>query len=60
MAFHQQPVSSYFQNLGQKVHQGIELAATAKSKWHTGKLVYSGLQAAAPYIESMLATAALV
>ena len=54
MAFHQQAVSSYFQNLGQKVHQGIELAATAKSIWNTGRLIYTGLETVAPYIATAL------
>ena len=51
---HQQQQSSFMHNLGQKVNRGLEMAATAKSIWDTGKLVYSGISAVAPYMAALL------
>ena len=57
---HQQSASSFFDNLGQKVQTGIHIASVAKHKWGTGKLLYAGFNAAAPYLEGMIATAAIL
>ena len=57
---HQQSSSSFFNNIGQKVQTGIHIASMAKNIWGTGKLLYAGFNAAAPYLEGMLATDAIL
>ena len=52
--------TSFWQNLGQKVNTGIEIAATAKHIWDAGKMAYAGIRAAAPVLEGLLTTAALL
>ena len=56
---HHQPVS-FWQSLGQKVSTGLEVAATAKHIWDVGKMAYAGIRAAAPVIEGIISTAALL
>ena len=51
---------SFWHNLGQKVNTGIQMAATAKHIYDTGKMVYAGMQAAAPMIEGIVSTAAIL
>jgi hypothetical protein len=51
---YQQQTSSFMHNIGQKVNKGLEIAATAKSIWDTGRLVYSGISAVAPYMAALL------
>ena len=59
MAYSPNQKPSAWQNLGQKVHQGLELASTAKAIWDTGKMIYTGIRAAALFIEGIMSTAAL-
>ena len=51
---------TFWHSLGQKVNTGIQMAATAKHIYDTGKMVYAGMQAAAPIIEGIVSTAALL
>ena len=60
MAHTQQAQSAFWHSVGQKVRTGVEMAATAKNIWNTGKLIYQGVRTAAPYIETTLAGAALL
>ena len=57
---HQQSSSSFFNNIGQKVQTGIHIASVAKNIWGTGQILYAGFNAAAPYLEGMIATAAIL
>ena len=44
------------ENVGQKVKNAAEIAGTVKGIWDVGKMIYSGFQSAAPYLEmAMLA-----
>ena len=56
---HHQP-TSFWHSFGQKVTTGLEMAATAKHIWDVGKLAYAGIRAAAPVIEGIISTAALL
>jgi len=56
---HHQP-ASFWHNLGQKVNSGLEMAATAKAIWDVGKMAYTGIRTAAPLIQGILSTAALL
>ena len=56
---HYQP-SSFWHNIGQKVHSGLEMAATAKAIWDVGKMAYTGIRTAAPIIQGILSTASLL
>jgi hypothetical protein len=51
---------SFWHNLGQKVNTGIQMAATAKHIYDAGKMVYAGMQAAAPIVAGIVSTAALL
>ena len=42
------------ENVGEKVKHAAELAGTVKGIWDVGKMVYSGFQVAAPYIEAAM------
>ena len=39
------------ENVGQKVKNAAEIAGAVKGAWNVGKMIYSGFQAAAPYLE---------
>ena len=39
------------ENVGQKVKNAAEIAGTVKGIWDVGKMIYSGFQVAAPYLE---------
>ena len=43
------------ESCGQKVKNVSETVGAIKGLWDTGRMVYSGIQAAAPYITSGLA-----
>ena len=44
------------EQVGQKVKHAAEIAGAVKGVWDVGKMVYSGFQIAAPYLEmAMLA-----
>ena len=44
------------EHVGQKVKNAAEIAGTVKGIWDVGKMIYSGFQVAAPYLEmAMLA-----
>lgn len=45
---------STIESIGQKVKNAAEFAGTIKGIWDTGKVIYSGFQAAAPYIEAAM------
>ena len=57
---HQQSSSSFFNNIGQKVQTGIHIASVAKNIWGTGKILYAGFNAVSPYLQGMIATAAVL
>ena len=42
------------ENVGQKVKHAAEIAGTVKGIWDVGKMVYSGFNVAAPYLEAMM------
>jgi hypothetical protein len=56
---HYQP-NSFWHNIGQKVHSGIEMAATAKAIWDVGKMAYTGYRTVAPIIQGIISTASLL
>ncbi len=61
MAHYQQhQAKSFWHNLGQKVHSGLEMANTAKDVWNMGKAIIGGIRIAAPYVGQVLSTAALL
>ena len=39
------------EHVGQKVKNAAEIAGTVKGIWDVGKMIYSGFQVAAPYLE---------
>ena len=39
------------ENVGQKVKNAAEIAGAVKGAWNVDKIIYSGFQAAAPYLE---------
>ena len=39
------------ENVGQKIKSAAELAGAVKGAWDVGKMIYSGFQVAAPYLE---------
>ena len=41
-------------NVGEKVKHVAELAGAAKGAWDVGKMIYSGFQVAAPYLEAAM------
>jgi hypothetical protein len=41
-------------SIGQKVKQGAEIIGTLKGIYDTGKVIYNGVQAAAPIIAGLL------
>ena len=43
------------ESFGQKVKNVSEIVGAIKELWDTGRMVYSGMQTAAPYIASGLA-----
>jgi len=47
------------ESFGQKVKNVSETVGAIKGLWDTGRMVYSGIQAAAPYITSGLALLAV-
>ena len=51
---------SYWQNVGDKIHTGVKTLAAMKGIWDTGKAIYNGVRVAAPYIEGLVSTAALL
>ncbi len=42
------------EHVGQKVKNAAEIAGTIKRIWDVGKMVYSGFQVAAPYLEAAM------
>ncbi len=42
------------ESVGQKVKNAVELAGAVKGVWDVGKMVYSGFQVAAPYLEAAM------
>ena len=51
---------SLWNSIGQKVNTGIQMAATAKHIYDAGKMIYAGIRTAAPIIEGIVSTAALL
>ena len=45
---------SWIEGIGQKVKNAAEFAGTVKGIYDVGRTVYSGLVAAAPYIEAAM------
>jgi hypothetical protein len=45
--------NTFIESFGQKVKDAAMLASSLKSAFETGKMVYSGVQAALPYLETM-------
>ena len=41
-------------HVGEKVKNAADLAGTMKRIWDVGKMVYSGFQVAAPYLEAAM------
>ena len=39
------------ENVGQKVKNAAEIAGAVKGAWNVGKMIYSGFQVVAPYLE---------
>ena len=39
------------ENVGQKVKNAAEIAGAVKGAWNVGKMIYSGVQVVAPYLE---------
>ena len=39
------------ENVGQKVKNAAEIARAVKGAWNVGKMIYSGFQVVAPYLE---------
>ena len=39
------------ENVGQKVKNAAEIAGAVKAAWNGGKMIYSGFQVVAPYLE---------
>ena len=50
----------FWENVNNKVHTGVKTLAAMKGIWDTGKAIYGGLQAAAPYMEGLASMAALL
>ena len=46
---------SVWQGIGSKIKTGVEVAGAIKSIWDAGKVIYGGIQAAAPMAGSLLA-----
>ncbi len=42
------------ENVGQKVKSAAEIAGAVKGIWDVSKMVYSGFQVAAPYLEAAM------
>ena len=42
------------EHVGQKVKSAAEIAGAVKGIWDVGKMVYSGFQVAAPYLEAAM------
>ena len=42
------------ENVGQKVKNAAEIAGAVKGVWDVGKMIYSGFQVAAPYLEAAM------
>jgi hypothetical protein len=42
------------EGIGAKVKNAMEFAGAIKSIWETSRMIYSGVQAAAPYMEAAL------
>ena len=42
------------ENVGQKVKNAAEIAGAVKGVWDVGKIIYSGFQVAAPYLEAAM------
>ena len=42
------------ENVGQKVKNAAEIAGAVKGAWNVGKMIYSGFQVAAPYLETVV------
>ena len=45
----------WLQNFGDKVRKGVEIAGAIKGVWETGKAIYGGIQAVAPYVAAAAA-----
>ena len=50
MAVNVKQKSGWIQNLGDEARQGAEIAGAIKGIWDTGKMIYGGIQAVAPYL----------
>ena len=55
MAFARRTKPSLMSSIGQKVKQGAEMLGTIKGIYDTGKVIYNGVQAAAPYVAPIVA-----
>ena len=42
------------ENVGQKVKNAAEIAGAVKRVWDVGRMIYSGFQVAAPYLEAAM------
>ena len=42
------------ENVGPKVKNAAEIAGAVKGVWDVGKMIYSGFQVAAPYLEAAM------
>jgi hypothetical protein len=55
MAVNQKGNNNWGQNFGEKVRQGAEIVGGMKTLWETGKALYGGFQAIAPYVAAAAA-----
>ena len=47
--------TNYWENLGQKLKTGVEIAGAIKGIWDVGRTIYGGVQALAPLAGAALA-----
>ena len=47
---HQDKRQTFWQRVGHRIQQGAEVVGTLKGAYDTGRTIYSGMQAAAPYV----------
>ncbi len=53
--FRRQRQPSTLESIGNKIKNAAEFVGSAKGSWDAGRAIYSGVQAAAPYIGPVLA-----